>query len=145
MNVEYTGRQFEITSGIRKEVETSLRKIRKILKDKFDGKVILTVEKHRNKAEITINPPKGVLVGLAQANDMKLAINEALGRLETQAVKYKTRKIDKKRHDRKKWNGKVEAEAESEQESAMTMAVGLTESTAVPVLVHRFPMVSKTT
>ena len=30
MNVEYTGRQFEITPAIRKEVETGLAKIRKI-------------------------------------------------------------------------------------------------------------------
>ena len=31
MNVEYTGRQYEITPAIRKEVETGLTKIRKIL------------------------------------------------------------------------------------------------------------------
>ena len=33
MNVEYTGRHYEITPGIRKEVETGLAKIRKILGD----------------------------------------------------------------------------------------------------------------
>ena len=66
MNVEYTGRQYEIPSTIRKEVETGLNKIRKILGDRFETKVILAVEKHRNKAEITINPPNGPIVGLAQ-------------------------------------------------------------------------------
>ena len=55
MNVEYTGRQFEITPRIRKEVETGLTKIKKILGDKFETKVILAVEKHRHKAEITIS------------------------------------------------------------------------------------------
>ena len=53
MNVEYTGRQYEVTNAIRKEVETGLTKIRKILGDKFETKVILAVEKHRHKAEIT--------------------------------------------------------------------------------------------
>jgi len=62
MNVEYTGRRFEITPAIRKEVETGLVKIRKILRDKFETKVILAVEKRRNKAEITINPRNGPLV-----------------------------------------------------------------------------------
>ena len=56
MNVEYTGRHYEITPTIRKEVETGLTKIRKILGDKFETKVILAVEKHRHKAEITISP-----------------------------------------------------------------------------------------
>ena len=90
MNVEYTGRHYEITSAIRKEVETGLTKIRKILGDKFETKVILAVEKHRHKAEITISPRNGPLVGLAQAKDMTIAVNEALDHLEKQAVKYKT-------------------------------------------------------
>jgi ribosome hibernation promoting factor len=143
MNVEYTGRQFEVTPAIRKEVETGLTKIRKILRDKFDSKVILTVEKHRHKAEITITPRKGPLVGLAQATDMRSAINQALDHLEKQAVKYKTKRISKKRHDRRdhaetKWNGKAAPEEAK-------MAVGLTQSTALPVLVHGFPSTAKST
>src|SRR5208282_3454544 len=110
MNVEYTGRHFEVTPIIRKEVETGLAKIRKILGDKFETKVILAVEKHRHKAEITISPRNGPLVGLAQAKDMVLAVNEALDHLEREAVKYKTRWMSKKRSARKneevkKWNG----------------------------------------
>ena len=110
MNVEYTGRQYTVTTAIRKEVETGLTKIRKILGDKFETKVILAVEKHRHKAEITISPRNGPLVGLAQAKDMILAVNEALDHLEQQAVKYKTRWQSKKRSARKseevkKWNG----------------------------------------
>ena len=90
MNVEYTGRHYEVTPSNRKEVETGLAKIRKILRDKFETKVILTVEKHRHKAEITINPPKEILVSVAQTRDMKSAICEALAHLEKQAVKYKS-------------------------------------------------------
>src|SRR5260370_11103410 len=91
MNVEYTGRHYVVTPLIRKEVETGLTKIRKILGDRFETKVILTVEKHRHKAEITITPRNGPLVGLAQAKDMIVAVNEALDHLQKQAVKYKNR------------------------------------------------------
>jgi putative sigma-54 modulation protein len=144
MNVEYTGRQYEVTAAIRKEVETGLTKIRKILGDKFETKVILAVEKHRHKAEITITPRKGPLVGLAQAKDMSIAVNEALGHLEKQAIKYKTRWQSKKRSARKseedkKWNGQ-----HSTQEDVQTV-VGLSEKTAVPVMVHKYPAVAKTT
>src|SRR5690242_20818998 len=96
VNVEYTGRQFEVTPAIRKEVETGLAKIRKILGDKFETKVILAVEKHRHKAEITISPRNGPIVGLAQATDMRLAVGEALDHLEKQVQKYKTRLLSKK-------------------------------------------------
>lgn len=138
MNVEYTGRQYEITPAIRKEVETGLSKIRKILGDKFDSKVILTVEKHRHKAEITISPRNGPIVGLAQAGDMIAAVNEALEHLEKQALKYKTRWRSKKRKSHKKWNG------QSAQEDLQT-AVGLSDTTTVPVVVHKFPAVARTT
>jgi ribosome hibernation promoting factor len=145
MNVEYTGRQYVVTTAIRKEVETGLTKIRKILGDRFETKVILAVEKHRHKAEITISPRNGPLVGLAQAKDMTIAVNEALDHLEKQAVKYKTKWQSKKRSARKteedkKWNG----HGTSTQEE-LTTVVGLSEKTAVPVMVHKYPAVAKTT
>jgi putative sigma-54 modulation protein len=148
MNVEYTGRHYEVTTAIRKEVETGLTKIRKILGDRFETKVILAVEKHRHKAEITISPRNGPLVGLAQAKDMSIAVNEALDHLEKQAVKYKTRWQGKKRSARKseevrKWNGGHTAPPEDGSE--LQTAVGLSEKTAVPVMVHKYPAVAKTT
>jgi len=146
MNVEYTGRHYVVTSTIRKEVETGLTKIRKILGDKFETKVILTVEKHRNKAEITISPRNGPLVGLAQAKDMTIAVNEALDHLEKQAVKYKTKWMSKKRSARKteevkRWNGHS---AQVDDTGTQTV-VGTSEKTAVPVMVHKYPAVAKTT
>jgi putative sigma-54 modulation protein len=148
MNVEYTGRHCEVTPAIRKEVETGLTKLRKILGDKFDAKVILSVEKHRHKAELTISPPDGPLVAIAQAKDMIIAINEALDHLEKQAVKYKTRWQSKKRSARKseevkKWNGNsVQPE---DVPGVLQNKIGLTEKTAVPVAVHRYPAVARTT
>src|ERR1700755_637748 len=133
MNVEYTGRQYEITPAIRKEVETGIAKSRKILGDKFETKVILAVEKHRHKAEITISPRNGPIVGLAQAGDMKSAVNEALDHLEKQAVRYKTRWRTKKRQAGRKFNGNGAAGPEELQP-----AVGINEDTAVPMVVHKF-------
>jgi putative sigma-54 modulation protein len=153
MNVEYTGRHFEVTPAIRKDVESGLTKIRKILGDKFETKVVLAVEKHRHKAEITISPRNGPLVGLAQAGDMPSAVSEALDHLEKQAVKYKTRWRTKKRHNHKspnpksqsarssnarKWNGEASQER-------VGVAIGLSESTSVDVVVHKFPAVARST
>jgi putative sigma-54 modulation protein len=161
MNVEYTGRHYEVTPAIRKEIETALAKLRKILGDRFEAHVILAVEKHRHKAEITITPRNGPIVGLAQARDMAIAVNEALDHLEKQAVKYKkrwqSRKLSvRKSEEAKKWNGHAAAaDLEMNEKAAragragdqqvLQPAIGLTEKTAVPVAVHRYPAVAKTT
>jgi putative sigma-54 modulation protein len=143
MNVEYTGRHYEVTPAIRKDVESGLTKIRKILGDKFETKVVLAVEKRRHKAEITISPRNGPIVGLAQAGDMPSAVSEALEHLEKQAVKYKTRWRTKKRHNHKspspkKWNG-------GSAQETLGVAVGLSEQTSIDVVVHKFPAVARTT
>jgi len=138
VNVEYTGRQYEITPTIRQDVETGLTKIRKILGDAFDAKVILAVEKHRHRAEITISPRNGSLVAVAQARDMVSAIGEAIEHLEKQALKYKTRWRSKKRHERKKWNGQG-----TQLESPATVAVA--RRVGIAVVVHKFPQIAKTT
>ena len=140
MNVEYTGRHYEVTPANRQDVEAGLTKIRKILRDRFEANVILAVEKHRHKAEITINSRVGPLVGLAQARDMNLAIGEALEHLERQALKNKTRIITKKRRNHKKWNGEAKAEPGAE-----TAAVATASSSSVSMVVHRFPVVAKAT
>jgi putative sigma-54 modulation protein len=142
MNVEYTGRQFEITPIARKQVEGGLEKIQKILGSNFETHVVLSTEKRRHIAEITVavrnHPP---IVGLAEAMEMSMAIGGALDRIERQAVKYKTRWKSKKRQARKKME---QVDVEQDQVS-VAIAVGGDLTTAVPVKVHSFPNVVKIT
>ncbi len=140
MTIEYFGRQYEITPAIRDEVESGLGKLTKILGDNFKSKVILTAERHRNVAEITVTRRRGHLVGLAQAADMLVAVNQALEHIETQALRYNGRRRTTHRKPKdKSWTAPMEAESE------MQISVGATAATAVPVVVHRFPAVARTT
>jgi putative sigma-54 modulation protein len=138
MNVEYTGRQFEITPAIRKEVEAGLHKLIKILGDNFKSKVILTAEKQRRIAEITISRRTNPVVAVAESVDMTLAVGEALENIERQVLKFNGRRRDTKRVAKSKW--KREA-----PDIETKLAVGATASTAVPVVVHKFPANSRTT
>ncbi|HEV2112544.1 MAG TPA: ribosome-associated translation inhibitor RaiA [Terriglobales bacterium] len=138
MNVEYTGRQYEITPAVRKQIEHGLSKIKKLLGDNFDTHVILTVEKHRHKAEITITVRDHPIVGAAEATEMTSAVAQALDRIDRQAVKYKSRYRTRKRSAKKKW-------AASATAPETAMAVGADSTTAVPVVVHSFPAVVRTT
>ncbi len=140
MNVEYVGRQYEVTPAIRDEVESGLGKLTKILGDTFKSKVILTVEKHRNIAEITVTRRRGHLVGLAEATDMLVAVNQAIEHIETQVLKHNGRRRATHRKAKDKtWKAPVEADAEAQ------ITVGATAATAVPVVVHKFPSVARTT
>ncbi|MGE0405814.1 MAG: ribosome-associated translation inhibitor RaiA [Candidatus Korobacteraceae bacterium] len=139
MNVEYTGRQYDIPSTIRKQVEQGLAKLSKILGNNFETHVILAIEKHRCIAEITVTARSRAMVGLAEAGEMVPAVGEALDRIERQAVKYKTRMRTRKRQSHNRW---VAAEAPVQE---MRMAVGASASTAVPVVVHTFPPMAHTT
>jgi len=141
MNVEYTGRHYEVTPANRQEIEAGLSKIEKILRGKIETKVILAVEKHRHKAEITMNSRVGSLVGAAQAHSMALAIGQALEHLEKQALKSKTRIIAKKRrnHD-EKWNGEASREIK-----ATAGVASRPRSSTVSMVVHKFPAFEKPT
>jgi len=141
MNVEYTGRHYDVTPANRKEIEARLSKIEKILDGKLETKVILAVEKHRHKAEISINSRVGSLVSAAQAHSMALAIGEALEHLEKQALKSKTRIIAKKRRNHElKWNGEAASEA-----SPAAAVASRPRSSTVSMMVHKFPAFEKPT
>ena len=115
MNVEYFGKQYEITPAIRDEVESGLGKLTKILGDNFKSKVILTVEKHRNIAEITVKRRRGHLVGLAEATDMVAAVSQAIEHIETQVLRHNGRRRTTHRKAKDKtWKAPVEAEADAQ-------------------------------
>jgi putative sigma-54 modulation protein len=145
MNVEYTGRQFENTPAIRKQIEIGLNKIQKILGSNFDTHVILSAEKHRYIAEITVTVRNHApIVGLAEAAEMSVAVGNALDRIDRQAVKYKTKWKSKKRQARRKFEQNSTGE-NAREEVPVAIAVGGTLETAVPVTVHSFPNVIKFT
>jgi putative sigma-54 modulation protein len=71
---------------------------------------------------------------------MASAVGEALDRIDRQAVKYKARWRTRKRVPKKKWAASIQSQRE-----AARVAVGASVTTAVPVVVHAFPAVARTT
>jgi putative sigma-54 modulation protein len=144
VNVEYTGRHFEITPALKKNVETGLHKIKKILGGAFEASVILALEKHRHKAEITITPRNGTIVGLAESTEMTVAVGEALEHLEKQALKHRARSRTRKHHpkNQKRWD--LAADARGAGDSGVAGVVpAAADGAIVPMVVHKFPARSK--
>jgi putative sigma-54 modulation protein len=97
MNIEFTGRQMEIGNDLREYTQARLRKISRLVGDEFEIHVILTAEKHRRLAEVTLNFRDHTLVGVEESGDPRASLNGALDKLERQAVRLLERKRARKR------------------------------------------------
>jgi len=97
MNVEFTGRQMEVGNDLREYALARLRKITRLLGEAYEVHVILTAEKHRRLAEVTLKFRDHTLVGAEESGDARMSLNGALGKLERQAVRLLGRKRARKR------------------------------------------------
>ena len=100
MNVDFTGRQMEIGNDLRQYTQARLRKITRLLGDAYELHVILTAEKHRRVAEVTLKFRDHTLVGVEESGDPRISLNGALGKLERQAVRLQERRRARKRRPR---------------------------------------------
>ena len=98
MQVAYTGRNIEVTSALRDFTQGHLKKIRKILGEAIHVHMTLTVQKHRQIAEVHLHSRSLDINGLEETNDMYASINAVLEKAERQALKHKGKKITRKRH-----------------------------------------------
>jgi putative sigma-54 modulation protein len=94
MNVEYTGRNTSIGPRERKLADVELARIETILMGRaVSAHVILTEEKYRQIAEVTLLVAEETLVARCEGTDMCVALHDALRKIEQQVVKHKERKI----------------------------------------------------
>ena len=97
MDVDFTGRQVNVTAGLRQYTHQRLRKLGKLLPGNPKLHIILAAEKRSRTAEITATFPDQTLVSVMEAGDTRSAIKGALDKLERQAVRRLERKRTKKR------------------------------------------------
>lgn len=96
MNIIISGKNIEVTEGLRSAVMEKLGKLEKYFTPDTDVNVTLSVEKERQKIEVTI-PVKGSLIRSEQvSNDMYVSIDLVEEVIERQLRKYKNKIIDKK-------------------------------------------------
>src|SRR5215813_6359989 len=88
MKITYTGRQVELSPAQLKKLQSQFTKIGKLLdgKREHEAHVILSVERHLQKAEVTVNYHHHQLVGLGANGDLFNAIHLAAEKLEKQVL-----------------------------------------------------------
>jgi putative sigma-54 modulation protein len=154
MQIEYTGRQITVTKALHSIGDEGIERIGKILGRITTAHIVLTAEKYRQTAEVTIKTRLQGIVGLCESTSMETALREALAKAETQAIRHKDRIRARKRKP------KEEKVAEDSQlartrRTGRTVALQATAAQAetkprasngngrakppVPVTVHSFP------
>ena len=96
MKYVITGRNIEITDGLKSAIYEKIGKLERYFTEDTQVHVTLSVEKERQKIEITI-PVKGNIIRSEQtSNDMYVSIDLVEEIIERQLKKYKNRIVDKK-------------------------------------------------
>lgn len=96
MKIIISGKNIDVTAGLRSAVESKLGKLEKYFTVDTEVFVTLNVEKDRQKIEVTI-PVKGNIIRSEQtSNDMYVSIDLVEEIIERQLRKYKTKLIAQK-------------------------------------------------
>lgn len=96
MKITISGKNIDVTEGLKKAVQDKLGKLERYFTPDTEVIVTLSVEKERQKIEVTI-PVKGNIIRSEQvSNDMYVSIDLVEEVIERQLRKYKTKIVDKK-------------------------------------------------
>ena len=96
MNFIISGKNIDVTPGLKSCIEQKLGKLERYFTPETEIIVTLSVEKERQKIEVTI-PVKGHIIRSEQSsNDMYVSIDLVEEIIERQLKKYKNKIVDKK-------------------------------------------------
>ncbi len=96
MNFIISGKNLQITDNLRAAVEDKLGKLERYFTPDTEVIVTLSVEKERQKVEVTIPVKGGIIRSEQTSNDMYVSIDLVEEVIERQLRKYKNKIIDKK-------------------------------------------------
>ncbi len=94
MNYIISGKNIDVTEGLRQAIYDKLGRLEKFFNEDTNAQVTLSVEKERQKIEVTI-PMKGHIIRAEQtSDDMYVSIDMVAETIERQVVRYKKKIID---------------------------------------------------
>ena len=89
MKLTVTGRNIEVTDGIRGHLQSKMEKTIHELSEQADVHVSLSVEKYRHFAEVTVKTKGFSVHSTEETDDLYISIDSALIKIEKQLRKHK--------------------------------------------------------
>ncbi len=111
-----SGKNIDVTDGLKSAVIEKLSKLERYFTPETDVIVTLSVEKDRQKIEVTV-PVKGNIIRSEQtSNDMYVSIDLVEEVIERQLRRYKKKIVDKHQNGSNLQKAFIEKEAEDDEE-----------------------------
>ena len=89
MNLSVSGHHLEVTPAIRSYVESKIGRVTRHFDHVIDAHVILSVDKLRQKAEVTLRLRGKDIHCACEEQDLYAAIDLVMDKLDRQVLKYK--------------------------------------------------------
>ena len=116
MNLVISGKNIDITEGLRAAVEEKIGKLERYFNDSTEVHVTLSTEKNRQKIEVTV-PMKGTIIRAEETStDMYVSIDLVEEVIERQLRKYKNKLIQKEQNVAQFSKGCVDEDTYDEEE-----------------------------
>jgi putative sigma-54 modulation protein len=97
MTIEYTGRQTEVPQALRALAERKLKKLARVLGGITRVHVILSVDKHRKAAEVSVHSRRVDLSATEVSGDLAVSLANVLDKLARQAGRHVGKIRERKR------------------------------------------------
>ena len=95
MKYTIVGKNIEVTSGLDTAIRGKLDKLDRFFAPDTEVRVTLSVEKDRQKIEVTIPVQGGIIRSEQSSNDMYISIDLVEEVIERQLKKYKNKIVDR--------------------------------------------------
>ena len=102
MHIDLTGHHLDITDSLRDFVNQKFDKIERHSDIIIDAHAVLSVEKNRHKAEATLKLRGSSVFAEAEDEDMYVAIDALVDKLDRQVRKHKDKMVDHHARDAQK-------------------------------------------
>lgn len=99
MKLNLTGNHVEITPAMRDYVNSKIERITRHFDHVIDVNIILSVEKHVQKAEANVHVRGKDFFVEADGTDMYASIDSLVDKLDRQILKHKEKNMDRRNHD----------------------------------------------
>jgi putative sigma-54 modulation protein len=96
MKIEFTGRQTEISREVRRLAERKLGKVARVLPGMTRAHVILTADKHRQTAEVSVHSRNLDLTAVEESTNPRLSVSNAMEKLLRQAQRQQQKRRGRK-------------------------------------------------
>jgi putative sigma-54 modulation protein len=112
MDITVTFRHMEPIESLKSYAEEKVSKINKYLDSPLEAHVVLTVEKFRHQADITLSVNGTLIKGVEETGDMYSAIDQVMDKIEKQVKRHLSKIRDRRSENLKSEDRSVREEAE---------------------------------